>query len=277
MKIFSKAIVSFVLLSLLGCSSDKEPGESHVAQVGEKVVTQQMYRDYLKFKRVPEEDSSRSARLLDDYLEREVIAQQVADSQYIDLDMAEVEVNEFRKQMLISRYFENYLNDKVSEEAIQNYYNTHADEFQVEQAKVAHILIRTHDKMSKEEKTARLTLAQEAYSKSKTNVQFGELAEQYSEDTISAKQGGVIGWIKRGSIDPVFSGRVFEMKVDEISEPFATPFGFHVVKLLEAAQAIKTPFEKVKGDIRYRLRQEAKDAEMKRLLATVKIDKAESN
>jgi peptidyl-prolyl cis-trans isomerase C len=187
--------------------------------------------------------------------------------------MADVEVAEFRKQMLISRYFENYLNDKVSDEAIQNYYNTHPQEFQIEQAKVAHVLIRTHDKMSDEERRARLTLAQEAYAKSKTDIPFEEIVVQYSEDTISAKQGGVIGWVKRGAIDKVFSERVFSMAPNEISEPFATPFGYHIVKLIEAPQTIKTPFEKVKGDIRYRLRQEAKQSEMERILASVRIEK----
>ncbi|MCF6209888.1 MAG: peptidylprolyl isomerase [Gammaproteobacteria bacterium] len=266
-------VLSLMLTGALiaGCSND--PGDKSVAQVGSKKISQQEYDDYLKFKRVPAQDTDRSERLLDDYLEREAISAQVADSDYIDAQMAEVEVNEFRKQMLISRYFESYLNDRVSEEAVQNYYNTHKGEFQTEQVKVAHILIRTNDKMSEAERKARLTLAQEAYGKARTDKSFEELAEQYSEDKVSAKQGGVIGWIKRGAIDPVFSEKVFSLVVNEISEPFATPFGFHVVKVVEAARIVKTPYEKVKGDIRYRLRQEAKQAEWERLLSQVKIEK----
>lgn len=271
MKKLVKVIIPFALVVLTGCSS--EPESQLLAKVGDKTITEQTYKDYLKFKRVPEQGSDGSVRLLDDYLEREAIAQQVVKSKYIDEKMAEIEVAEFRKQMLISRYFENFLNDKVNDEAVQNYYNTRAEEFQVDQAKVAHILIRTHDKMSDEERRARLTLAQEAYAKAKTGIPFEEVVTQYSEDTISAKQGGVIGWVKRGAIDQIFSERVFSMTNDEVSEPFATPFGFHVVKLVEAPQTIKAPFEKVKGDIRYRLRQEAKQAEMNRLLSAVKITK----
>ena len=267
----NKVIIPLMLSALVGCSS--EPGDNAVAQVGDKVITEKTYKNYLKFKRVPEQDADRSGRLLDDYLEREAVAQQVLNSKYIDDGLAEIEVAEFKKQMLISRYFENFLNDKVSDEAVQNYYSTHPEEFQVEQAKAAHILIRTHDNMSEEERRARLTLAQEAYSKAKTDQSFEKIVEQYSEDTISAKQGGVIGWVKRGAIDQVFSEKLFAMQAGEISEPFATPFGFHVLKLIEAPQTIKTPFEKVKGDIRYRLRQQAKQAERDRLLSQVTIEK----
>ena len=269
--ILRNTVMTVALIALVGCSGD--PDGKSLAQVGDKEISQEAYAAYLDFKRVPQQDADRSGRMLDDYLEREAIAQQVATSKYIDAAMAEVEVDEFRKQMLISRYFENYLKDKVTDEAVQNYYNTHQDEYQVEQAKVAHILIRTHDNMSEEERRARLTLAQEAYSKAKTDASFEELVAEYSEDKISAKQGGVIGWVKRGAIDVVFSERVFAMQANEISEPFSTPFGFHVVKLIEAPRTVTTPFEKVKGDIRYRLRQEAKQAETDRLLSTVEIKK----
>jgi peptidyl-prolyl cis-trans isomerase C len=56
------------------------------------------------------------------------------------------------------------------------------------------------------------------------------------------------------------------MEPNQISEPFETAFGFHVVKLLEGPVVVKKPFEAVSGDIRYRLRNQAKDAELKRLL-----------
>jgi peptidyl-prolyl cis-trans isomerase C len=173
--------------------------------------------------------------------------------------------------MLISRYFEQFLEEKVNEEALKNYYNTNADEFQQEKIKAAHILFRTHEKMSDAERQALLTRAQEAYSQANTGKSFAELAGQYSQDTVSAKQGGELGWIRRGAIDPVFSDKVFAMKMGDISEPFATPFGFHVVKVVEDPQVVKTPYEKVQGDIRYRLRQQAKQAEMERLLGEAKV------
>ena len=49
-------------------------------------------------------------------------------------------------------------------------------------------------------------------------------------------------------------------------EPFESPFGFHVIQVLEAPQVIRRPYEAVKGEIRYQLRNQYKEAEMKRLM-----------
>lgn len=246
-------------------------GGEKVGSVNGRTVSQEEFSSYLSFKRVPQQDEKRVETLLKDYMQREALADLIEDADFVDPAILEAELNEFRKQMMISRYFEQYLEENVSDEALKNYYATHSDEFQQEKIKVAHILFRTHEKMSDAERQAMLTKAQEAYSKARAGESFAELAEQYSEDTISAKQGGELGWVRRGAIDPVFSGKVFEMKAGDISEPFASPFGYHVVKVQEDAQTVTTPFEKVQGDIRYRLRQQAKQAEMERLLAEADI------
>ena len=86
-------------------------------------------------------------------------------------------------------------------------------------------------------------------------------------------KGGDLGWIKEGSIDEKFSKTVLALKEGDVSEPFETPFGFHVVTLIEAPQVVKQPLKAVAGDIRYQLRNQAKKAEMDRLLAEVKIEK----
>lgn len=255
-----------ISIVLIGCDKQELVGE-----VNGKDITKAQFNHYLKFKNIPQQDEKRSKQILQDYMQREAFAQIIENSKKLDVKLIEVELNEFRKQILISRYFEKFLNDKVNDEAIQNFYNTNDAEFQREQIKVAHILIRTHDKMSDTEKQASLTKAQEAYSKVKSGKKFADMAKEYSQDTLSAKKGGELGWINKGAIDPAFSAKVFQLKAGDISEPFKSAFGFHVVKVLEEPKVTKTPFDKVKGNIKYRLRQQAKDAEMKRFLSEAKI------
>lgn len=128
--------------------------------------------------------------------------------------------------------------------------------------------------MGEPERQAKLTTAQDAYSQIKSGKDFAEIAKNYSEDKISAEKGGDLGWMKEGSIDKRFSKTIFEdLKEGELSEPFETPFGFHVVKVLEAPQVVKKPFDAVSGDIRYQLRSQAKKAELERLKAEIKIEK----
>jgi peptidyl-prolyl cis-trans isomerase C len=258
--------IALVLLVLNACSK-----EDLVGKVNGKDVTRAEFNRYLELKHVPKDDTKRAETMLKDYMQREAYAALIEKSKDFDTKLIETELHEFKKQILISRYFENFLNKKVNEEAIKNYYNTHAEEFQREKIKVAHVLIRTNNKMSEAEVQAALTKAQEAYSMAKSGKLFADVAKQYSEDKVSAKNGGELGWLAKGAIDPIFSAKIFEAKAGDILEPFKTPFGFHVVLVEEDAKVEKTPFEKVKGDIRYRLRQQAKQAEMDRLLSESKI------
>ena len=127
--------------------------------------------------------------------------------------------------------------------------------------------------MGELERKAKLTTAQEAYSKLRAGEDMAKLAEKYSEDKQSAKKGGDLGWIKQGGIDSRFSKQAFSLQPGDISEPFETSYGFHVIKVIDGPRTVKQPLSAVKGNIRHQLRDKAKQAEMKRLLGQMKIDK----
>jgi peptidyl-prolyl cis-trans isomerase C len=260
---------SLLAVLLAGCDSS---GDS-IAEVNGKPVTQERFDAYLKFKRVPTQNNQWVSRELDEYLEREGLAGQIEEQGLLPAEQIDTEVAEFRKQMLISRYFEEFLRERVTDEAVRNFYATNPDQFQAKKIHVAHILLRTNQAMSEAERQALLTKAQEVYSRANAQEDFALLAEEYSEDQLSAKQAGDLGWLQEGAIDPTFSNKVFAMKAGELSEPLVTPFGFHVVKVIEGPQVIKQPFDAVSGDIRYRLRQEAKQAELDRLKQAAKIER----
>ncbi|MDA8140785.1 MAG: peptidylprolyl isomerase [Desulfobacteraceae bacterium] len=261
-----------ILLLVLGISGCGKKDEK-IASVGGKAVSQSEFDAYLKFKRLNAKDDKQRGALLDQYLDRAALAAAIEKSDVLDQASIKTELEEFRKEMLISRYFEKYLQDKVSDEAVQNYYNTHTSDWEETQVHVAHILIRTNPKMSELERKAKLTTAQEIYSKIRGGKDFGKMAEQFSEDKVSAKSGGDLGWVKQGGIDPNFSKIAFETKEGELSEPFETPFGYHVIKVIEAPRTIKRSFETAAGEIRYRLKNEAKKAELDRLKGNVKVEK----
>ena len=269
---YSKRILPVLLGAALltGCTDQEE---KTVGFVNDQPVTETEFNAYLQFKRIPSDNEGLKTRELDAYLQRTALAAAIEQEALLSPASITAEVTEFKKQMLVSRYFEQYLKDNVTEEAVKNFYTSNPDEFQSRKARVAHILIRTNESMSPNEKQALLTKAQEVYSRIQAQEDFAKVAEEVSEDLNSKKRGGEIGWLREGAIDPAFSARVFTMKEGDVSEPVATPFGFHIIKTLDEAQIVKTPFEQVKGDIRYRLRQQARDAEMERLQGKVTVKK----
>lgn len=260
-------------LALSACQ--RSEGEK-IATVNGRAISQEAFDAFLKFKRMAVREDKQRRQILGKYLEREALAAVIENESTLDHALTRAELNEFRKEMLISRYFEQYLRDKVSDDAVRNYYASHADQYQKRKVHVAHILFRTNRTMGEVERQAKLTAAQEAASQLRVGKPFKEVVTAFSEDTVSAKKGGDLGWLKEGAIDPNFSETVFAMKVDEVSAPFETAFGYHIVKLIEGPLVVKQPFKAVSGDIRYQLRNEAKDAELKRLLSKVKIEEAGS-
>lgn len=62
---------------------------------------------------------------------------------------------------------------------------------------------------------------------------FAELASLYSEDPGSGRNGGDLGWAKRGSYVPEFEAMAFSLEPGEISEIVETKFGYHLLELLE--------------------------------------------
>lgn len=243
-----------------------------VGRANGEAITKTQWDGYAKFKHVRVDNPASKASALDDYVTRTGLAGVIEGEKLLDQQQTQAELDELRKEMLISRYFEKYLADKVTDQAVQNYYETHARDYEEQKVHVAHILFRLNPKQSEEERKAKLTAAQAAYSKVRTGADFGVVASEVSEDKTTSKSGGDLGWLRLGSVDPAFSKRAFELKVGEVSEPFETPFGFHVIKVVEAPEVIKKPLRAVQGDIRYQLRAEAKTAEMERLLAKAKVE-----
>ena len=62
---------------------------------------------------------------------------------------------------------------------------------------------------------------------------FGTLAYLYSEDPLSAKQNGELGFVQRGSLVPEFEGVAFKLKDGEVSNLVETQYGYHILQLIE--------------------------------------------
>ncbi|HKW38196.1 MAG TPA: peptidylprolyl isomerase [Burkholderiales bacterium] len=103
----------------------------------------------------------------------------------------------------------------------------------VEQAHVRHILVRTNDLVSEDEAKRKLIALRERIV---NGVNFAELARLNSDDG-SASRGGDLGWIYPGDTVPEFERAFAELKIGEVSQPVKTPFGWHLIQVLERRTA----------------------------------------
>lgn len=98
-----------------------------------------------------------------------------------------------------------------------------------QQVHARHILLKTNE--LEDDSTVKLRL-----EKIRERIQGGEdfaaIASVTSQDTGSTVQGGDLGWAGPGTFVPEFEKTIASLKENEISEPFKTQFGWHIVQLL---------------------------------------------
>ena len=85
---------------------------------------------------------------------------------------------------------------------------------------------------------------------------FAELAKIYSEDTASKKEGGDLGYVKRGELVPEVEQAAFALKPGEVSDVVSSQYGLHLLQVEDYRASKVEPLESVKEKIRETLTQE---------------------
>jgi len=99
----------------------------------------------------------------------------------------------------------------------------------IDQTHVRHILIKLSEVVSQKEAKQKMDVIKERLD---NGTKFEEMARQYSEDG-SANNGGDLNWVNPGDTVPQFEKAMNELGVGEISQPILTPFGWHIIQVLE--------------------------------------------
>jgi len=256
----------FMIAGLLSCGDGGK-----VASVDGRKVSTAEFDAYLKLKRIDTKDEKRRQALLEQYMQREALAAAIEKTDLPNKPQIQAEVNEFRKEVLISRYFDRFLKEQLSDEAVGKYYQVHAEEFTEKQVHAAHILIRTHAMITPEQRRAMLAKAKEVREQIRNGQSFAEMAAQHSQDKATAAKGGDMGWIKAEAMGKQFTDAAFKLQGGEVSQPVETPFGYHLITVLEPTRSVAKPLAAVAGQIRHTLKSETKAKELERLLASVKV------
>jgi peptidyl-prolyl cis-trans isomerase C len=94
---------------------------------------------------------------------------------------------------------------------------------------------------------ATLPEAQDIEKRLKAGEDFAKIAKEKSKDTGS--DGGDLGWFTREKMVPAFADAAFRLKVNQISDPVQTEFGWHVIQVLGTRETQFPPFDQVKSQV----------------------------
>jgi len=164
-------------------------------------------------------------------------------------------VEEAKREIVISTMFEKIVSEKLGEEQLKKYYETHKKDFK--QVKASHILVEQEDQ------------AKAIYKQLKDGANFEELAKKHSIDTSTKDKGGDLGYFTRGQMVQSFEDKAFSLKVNKIGEPVQTSFGYHIIKVLD----IKDPkkYEEMRSEDINVVKRRMFNGEIERLKEAAKI------
>jgi peptidyl-prolyl cis-trans isomerase C len=153
-----------------------------------------------------------------------------------------------RTDLAINKLLEKHVEDVAapSDKELQEYYDKNPERFeQPESVHARHILIATAQTDTEETKASKKAKAEEVREKLVAGGDFAELAKEYS-DCPSKNRGGDLGTFYRGQMVQQFEEAAFAQKTNEIGPIVETPFGFHIIQVLEHADAHKVALDEVK-------------------------------
>jgi peptidyl-prolyl cis-trans isomerase SurA len=124
----------------------------------------------------------------------------------------------------------------------------------VDQTHARHILIKVNETTSEAEAKAKIDRLKDRIA---GGAKFEDVARVNSEDTSSAR-GGDLGWLSPGDTVPDFDHAMSALAINEVSEPVRTPFGWHLIQVLERRKQDVTQ-ERRREQARTALRQRKSD------------------
>lgn len=136
---------------------------------------------------------------------------------------------------------------EVTDADAQKFYQEHLDKYSsAEQRDVSHILVQDDEQK-----------AQDLLAKIRAGGDFAELAKEQSQDSGSAAEGGELGLIEKGTMDPAFEKAAFDLtEIGTVSEVVKSNFGYHIIKLNAIKAASAKPFETVRNDVIAQIKSE---------------------
>ncbi|HSU15730.1 SurA N-terminal domain-containing protein [Longimicrobium sp.] len=120
----------------------------------------------------------------------------------------------------------------VTEAEIRRYYDGHEDEFKRPRtARFTVAVLRTA--ADDADRQAVLAHAQQVRQQLAAGGDFAAIAKAESSDSVSARQGGSLGTVRKGQMVAPFDSAVWVLPVNEISQPVLTQFGYHLIQVTE--------------------------------------------
>jgi peptidyl-prolyl cis-trans isomerase C len=269
-----KLLSVFIFLTAIPVVAQQSDAQKVVAVVnGETITAQKLDQMYARMgaqMRQQYEKAGGKTAFLDNYIKKRLLIQEALKVGFDKKPDVQADIEAAKEATIFDRYIRDVVSNSVlKDSAARQYYDEHPDEFATpERLHVRHIVITAMETgpaaKSKEQALERIKVlaAQLHESNFVTRTikdpkaaeqlrinQFKQLARQYSEDA-SGENGGDLGWVTKGQLDPDFEAAAWNLKPGIPSGIVESKFGYHLILVDEKQPAGIESFSEAKPSIR---------------------------
>lgn len=159
--------------------------------------------------------------------------------------------NKLRDQIMIRRLtnFEVRSRVQVTEKEIEDYYRQHRNKFLSNvQVHLLHLLFYARPESDPQAFQKARQLAEEAYQEIQAGAKFSGLAKGFGARGVQVEEVD-LGYVHKGELMPDLEKIAFALKSGEVSPPFRSQYGYHIVKVVDRKGGTPLPLEQVRGQI----------------------------
>lgn len=257
----------FLILAVASalCVGCKDPNV--VAEVGDA----KLLRGDLESFAASQSHMAPDARALDALLERELLAEGARERGLADDPKVRVRLAAARREVLAQALLERTLDKAPSDDELKARYELRKDALSKRVVHVQHIALRLDPAADAAARVAAQAKSNAVYSRLLSGEPFDAVALESSEDAVTAKKGGDLGELREGQVDQTFFEHAVALKKGELSKPFQSPFGTHLVRAMEDPTTYVPPFDEVRGRLVADARREREAKLLEELKAGIAV------
>jgi len=183
-------------------------------------------------------DSEIYARVLDELINQRLLAMEATRRGLADADDARRRLQSARESILGNVLVETVIAENVTEDAIQRMYDEQVRLVELgDEVRARHILVETEAE------------AQALKAELAAGTEFAQLAFENSIDEATRLEGGDLGYFTREAMVEPFARAAFSTPVGQVSDPFETEFGWHIVQVEDRRAEQQPSFEELRPRI----------------------------
>ena len=238
----------------------------------DQLVAYHLLAQESRARKLPVPDTDVDARLTEirkSFPTEEAFKQGIA-AQGLTIDQLKVQA---KTSIEVAKVIDAEVNSKVTvqDPEVKTFYDSNLERFkQGDSVHAAHILIGLPQNPTPEQKAEAKNRAAAVLKTVKAGGDFATLARANSSDQGSAQNGGDLGFFPKGQMTPAFEAAAFKLKPGTTSALVETPFGFHIIKVIERRGPRTAPFAEVSGQIKDFLTQGQREQKLEAFVEQVK-------